>query len=390
MSATDGLFYLVIGTALAFDFTNGFHDTANAMATTIATRALPPRVAVTVAALLNFAGAFLSLKVATTIAKGIVSSSDTTLNIVFAALIGAIAWNLITWYFGIPSSSSHALIGGLVGATWAAGGSSAVHWHGLVAKVIIPAFIAPFLAAAVAIVGTFLAYRLVARVRDRTSTRGYRLGQIGSSSLVSLAHGTNDAQKTMGIITLALVAHGNLSSNASTPDWVIISAATSIAIGTWVGGWRVIRTMGRRITDIEPPQGFSAGSSAATVILASSYFGYPLSTTQVVGGSVVGSGIGKRLAAVRWGVARRIVLAWLITLPAAALGGAAVQRINDAFGNSTAIAVAVAVAALAGGLGLWRLSRRTRVDWNNVNDPVTDEELDLVPHPTEKAEPQPA
>ncbi len=290
------LLFVVVGTALAFDFTNGFHDTANAMAASIATRALPPRAAVALSAVLNVVGAFLSLAVATTIAKGVVDPSVITLNIVFAGLIGAITWNLVTWYFGLPSSSSHALIGGVVGAALVAKGTAAIKGAGIVEKVLIPAVLAPFLAGGIAIAGTYLAYRLTRRERPEHVTRGFRYGQIASASLVSLAHGTNDAQKTMGIITLALIAHGSLDGGAGVPTWVIISAALAIGGGTYIGGWRVIRTMGTRITAIEPPQGFAADASSAAVILASSHYGFPLSTTHVTAGSIIGSGVGRNIA----------------------------------------------------------------------------------------------
>jgi PiT family inorganic phosphate transporter len=347
---TDLLLVVVIVVALGFDFTNGFHDTANAMATSIATRALKPKAAVALSAILNLAGAFISLKVATTISKGIVDSSHITLQVLLAALIGAIAWNLITWYFGLPSSSTHALIGGLVGAALVAGGSSAVKISGLVGKVIVPAVVSPILAGVVAIGGTFLAYKIVQRLRGGVGERGYRYGQIGSASLVSLAHGTNDAQKTMGVITLALVVHHSISASAGVPLWVIITAALSIGLGTYFGGWRIIRTMGHRLTDVTPPQGFAAETSAATVLLSSSYFGYPLSTTHIVSGSVVGSGIGKRLAAVRWGLAGRIALAWLVTLPAAGLIAAIVSHVIGALGTGSAgpLVMGIGAAVVAG------------------------------------------
>jgi PiT family inorganic phosphate transporter len=293
------------------------------MATSIATRALPPKVALALAAVLNFAGAFISVAVATTIAEGIVANGQITLEVILAGLLGAIAWNLLTWLVGIPSSSSHALIGGLVGAALAAGGSGAVHFDGVLSDVIIPALIAPVLCGALATAATFFTYRLKARTRDEHADRGFRLGQIGSASMVSLAHGTNDAQKTMGVITLALIVHGSLPAHDFTiPVWVKLAAATAIAAGSYVGGWRLIRTLGSRITEIEPPQGFAAEASTTSVLLTASYYGFPLSTTQVVSGGVLGAGLGKRLAAVRWGLAGQMVLAWLLTIPAAAfLGG---------------------------------------------------------------------
>jgi inorganic phosphate transporter, PiT family len=266
--AEDLVLWIVVATALAFDFTNGFHDTANAVATSISTRALPPRVAVTIAAALNFVGAFLSLAVAATIATGIVQADLITPPIVFAGLIGAIAWNLATWYFGLPSSSSHALIGGVVGSALVAEGPDAINGSGLVEKVIVPALMAPILAFVVAGVAITIAYRIVGRQHPGPVSRGFRLGQIVSGSLFSLSHGTNDAQKTMGIIFLALVANGNLSTNDDVPTWVVISSASAIALGTYVGGWRIIRTMGSRIIKMDPAQGFATQGAGAAVILS--------------------------------------------------------------------------------------------------------------------------
>jgi PiT family inorganic phosphate transporter len=366
---SDLLLYIVVATALAFDFTNGFHDTANAMAASIATRALPPRIAVALSAVLNVAGAFLSLAVATTIAKGVVDPSVITLNIVFAGLIGAITWNLITWYFGLPSSSSHALIGGVVGAALVAKGQDAIKGAGIVEKVLIPAVLAPFLAGTVAIVGTYLAYRLTRREKGEHVRRGFRYGQVASASLLSLAHGTNDAQKTMGVITLALIAHGSLNGNAGVPTWVIVSAALAIGAGTYIGGWRVIRTMGTRITEIEPPQGFAADASSAAVILASSHYGFPLSTTHVCAGSIIGSGVGRKLADVRWGVAGRLAIAWVITLPAAALVGGGTSWASDLIGGTAGVLVMAAVGAILA-TGLYIVTRRDRVTADNLFDPA--------------------
>jgi inorganic phosphate transporter, PiT family len=364
---SDLLLYVVVATALAFDFTNGFHDTANAMATSIATRALKPRVAVALSAVLNFAGAFISIEVAATIAEGIVDPSLVTLPIIFAALLGAIAWNLATWYLSLPSSSSHALIGGVVGATLVAAGSDAVNGRGILSDVLIPAFIAPLLAGAVAVLGTLAAIKLTRRMRQETGQRGYRYGQIGSASLVSLAHGTNDAQKTMGVIVLALVAHGTLSGEEfSVPLWVKLAAASAIALGTYAGGWRIIHTLGNRVTQIEPPQGFAAEAAGATVILASSHYGFPLSTTHVVSGGVLGSGVGRRLADVEWGLAGRIGLAWLLTLPAAGLVGAAAYELTDLLGAEGAGPVLVALVALASAGALWSASRRDRIGPDTV------------------------
>ncbi|SEG17684.1 inorganic phosphate transporter, PiT family [Nonomuraea solani] len=370
MDANTLLLAIVVATALVFDFTNGFHDTANAMATSIATGALRPKVAVALSALLNFAGAFLSLEVAATIATGIVETGAITLTVVFAGLVGGLAWNLLTWYFGIPSSSSHALIGGVVGASLIAAGTSAVKGGAIVGKVLIPAVLAPLAAIGVATLGTYLVYRLTRSVPERLKERGFRYGQIGSASLVSLAHGTNDAQKTMGIITLAMITSGAIGSDAGTPTWVIVASATAIALGTYLGGWRVIRTLGKGLTEIETPQGFAAESSSAAVIFASSHFGFPLSTTHVCTGSVVGSGLGKRLAEVRWGVAGRMLAAWLITLPAAAAVGALAWAGASGIGGALGVSVVFAVALLLSG-GLYLASRRQPVHAGNVNDEWT-------------------
>ena len=359
---SDGLLILVVATALAFDFTNGFHDTANAMATSIATRALPPRTAVTLAAVLNFAGAFISVAVATTIAEGIVNNADIGLGVIFAALLGAIAWNLVTWLASIPSSSSHALIGGIVGATIASAGSGAVNVDGVLSDVVIPAVLAPVIAGAVAVVATVIAYRMKARMGEGVADRGFRLGQIMTASLVSLAHGTNDAQKTMGVIALALVVHGSLDGqNLEIPIWVKLSAATAIGLGSYVGGWRIIKTLGTRVTDIEPEQGFAAEGSGASVLLAASYYGFPLSTTQIVSGSVFGAGIGKRLASVEWSVVGKMVVAWLLTLPAAALVAGLAFELSDFLGADAAGPIALAVLAVAGSVTMFLLAQRNPV-----------------------------
>ncbi|MER7206794.1 inorganic phosphate transporter [Streptosporangium sp. NPDC000239] len=370
MDSNTVLLGVVVATALAFDFTNGFHDTANAMATSIATGALRPKIAVALSAILNFLGAFLSLAVAATIATGIVEAGAITLTVVFAGLVGGLAWNLLTWYFGIPSSSSHALIGGVVGATLIAAGPSAVKAVGIVSKVLIPAVLAPLAAILVATIGTFLVYVITRNVPDDIRGRGFRIGQIGSASLVSLAHGTNDAQKTMGIITLALIANGTLGKDAGPPLWVIVCSASAIALGTYLGGWRIIRTLGKGLTEIETPQGFAAEGSSAAVIFASSHFGFPLSTTHVCAGSVIGSGLGKRLAEVRWNVAGQMATAWLLTLPAAALVGAVAWKGADLIGGAGGVTV-VFLLALLGGLGLYLASRRSTVNAANVNDEWT-------------------
>jgi len=349
---SDLLLVLVVGTALAFDFTNGFHDTANVVATSISTRALPPRIAIGMASLLNFAGAFISLAVAATIAKGIVDPAVVTLEpgIVFSGLIGAITWNVITWYFGLPSSSSHALIGGVVGAAFAAQGSQAVNGDGLVGKVIVPAIVAPILAFVVAGLAILICYRIVGRLRPGPVGAGFRFGQVISGGMLALAHGTNDAQKTMGVIVLALVSHGDISANhIHVPSWVVISAASAIAVGTYAGGWRIIRTLGSRIIKMDPAQGFAAQGSGAAVILAASHVGYPLSTTHTISGGVMGAGAAKRLSAVRWGVAGNIVVAWIVTLPASAGIGAVIYGVTRVFGvNSEAGPLVVAVLILLG------------------------------------------
>ena len=364
--ANDALLALVVVTALGFDFTNGFHDTGNAMATSIATGALPPRIAVALSGVLNLVGAFLSLSVAATIASGLVNTAHVTVTVVFAGLVGGILWNLLTWFFGIPSSSSHALIGGVIGSTLAAAGGSAVKWHGLVSKVIIPAALSPLVAGLVATAGTWLVFRISRRIGGAERDRGFRIGQIGSASLVSLAHGTNDAQKTMGVITLALIANGTLGAGAKAPFWVILCCALAISLGTYTGGWRVIRTLGKGLVELEAPQGMAAESSSAAVILLSSHFGYSLSTTHVASGSILGTGLGRAGAEVRWGVAGRMATAWLFTLPAAGLVGAGAFALADAIGGLPGVLVDLAL-LLAAVAAIYLRSRRTAVRHDNVN-----------------------
>jgi PiT family inorganic phosphate transporter len=345
----EALLVVVIVTALAFDFTNGFHDTANAVAASISTRAMPPRVAVTYSAVLNFVGAFISLKVATTIASGIVATSATTTTVVFAALLGAIAWNLVTWWLGLPSSSSHALIGGLIGAAWAAEGAGAIQATGILDKVIVPAILSPILAFAVAWASIILVYRVVGRRRPGVVNRGFKLGQVLSSGMLSLSHGTNDGQKTMGVITLALVAEGAISpAHVYVPTWVIVASATSIAFGTYAGGWRIIKTTGMRIIKMDPSQGFAAQSAGAAAILAASHYGFPISTTHVINGGVMGAGAAKRLSAVRWGVAGNIVVAWMLTLPAAAAASAGAYGLTRVLGGGMAGSLVLFVVGLLG------------------------------------------
>jgi inorganic phosphate transporter, PiT family len=280
---------VVVITALIFDFTNGFHDTANAMATSIATGALRPRVAVAVAGVLNLAGAFLSVQVAKTISGGLVDEVRITPAVIFAGLVGAILWNLLTWLLGLPSSSSHALFGGLIGATLAAAGPGAVHFTAVLGKVVLPALVSPLLAGVVAFAATRAAYRLTARARGAKVNRAFKFGQVVSASTVALAHGTNDAQKTMGVITLTLITAGLLVPGSAPPFWVVLAAGLAIALGTYLGGWRIIRTLGKRVSDIETTQGFTAESTSGAIILASTHLGLPLSTTQVCTGAIFGA-----------------------------------------------------------------------------------------------------
>jgi PiT family inorganic phosphate transporter len=348
LDSSEIILVIVVGTALAFDFTNGFHDTANVVATSISTRAMAPRIAVGFASVLNFVGAFISLQVAATVASDVVDPEAITTTVIFAGLVGAICWNLITWYFGLPSSSSHALIGGVVGATLVAAGADAVLGEGIVGKVLVPALVAPTVAFLVGAVAIVLCYRIVGRQRPGPVTNGFRHGQVVSGGLLALAHGTNDAQKTMGVIVLALIATDHLpAENFDVPFWVIASAATAIALGTYIGGWRIIRTMGTRIHKMDAAQGFSAQGAGAAVILASSHYGFPLSTTQVISGGIMGSGAGKRLSAVRWGVAGNIVVAWILTLPAAAAIGAAVYGVTRIFGTGAAGPLVVSIIGVA-------------------------------------------
>jgi PiT family inorganic phosphate transporter len=353
---------IVVATALIFDFTNGFHDTANVVATSISTRAMPPRIAVGYASVLNFVGAFISLEVAATVAKDVVSVNANSIGLlaVFGGLVGAIAWNLITWYFGLPSSSSHALIGGMVGAVFVAEGSENVFFkEGIIGKVMVPAIVAPILAFLVGGLAIVFLYRITGRLRPGPVTGGFRFGQVLSGGLLALAHGTNDAQKTMGVITLALVANGTIAAdNFHVPDWVVVSSATAIALGTYVGGWRIIKTMGSRIHKMDSAQGFAAQGAGSTVILAASHVGFPLSTTHTISGAVIGSGAAKRLSAVRWGVAGNIVAAWIVTLPAAAAIGALAYAVTRLFGTGAAGPLVVSVLMVLGSVLLF--SKRAR------------------------------
>jgi len=365
-----GLVILTVATALVFNFTNGFHDTANAMATTIATEALPPRRAVGLAAVLNLIGAFLSVAVAATIASGIVDQGMITVPVIFAGLIGAIVWNVLTWYAGIPSSSSHALVGGVIGSVLVAEGTAGVLWSGLASKVIVPALVAPFVCGLAALVATRVAYRSTRRRSEAGVARGFRRSQILSSSLVALAHGTNDAQKTMGVIVLTLVAGGRLAPGSGVPTWVIVTCAVAVALGTFSGGWRVIRTLGTKVTPVAPPQGFSAETASATTILASSFFGFSLSTTQVVSGGVIGTGLARRDGIVHWLVVRRMVVAWALTVPAAGLIGASAEEMVAAFSSATTGVIAVSIVTAAVLAVIFRIAHRTNVTAENVLDEV--------------------
>ncbi|MFI6658457.1 anion permease [Streptomyces sp. NPDC050523] len=376
---------IVVVTALAFDFTNGFHDTANAMATTISTGALKPKVAVAMSAALNLVGAFLSVEVANTISKGLVDEAGIRPEVIFAALVGAILWNLVTWLVGLPSSSSHALMGGLIGATVASAGFGAVHGDVLVTKVLLPAVAAPIVAGVAAMIGTRLSYTMSRKADGKAAEKGFRTGQIASAGLVSLAHGTNDAQKTMGVITLALVAGGVVAPDSDPPTWVILSAGLAIALGTYIGGWRIIRTMGKGLTELRPQQGFAAQTSAATAILASSHLGFSLSTTHVVSGSVMGAGLGRKGGVVRWSTATRMLVAWVLTLPAAALVAAGAESVTDLGDWGTAV---VAVFLVAASATIWKLSRRQVVDATNVND--TEEPAGVVTTAIAAVTPPPA
>jgi len=389
VTQTSAILALVIVTALAFDFTNGFHDTANAMATTIATNALRPKTAVALSGLLNLVGAFLSVQVALTVTNAVVKiqnkdgspkaglTSDggkALLLIVLAGLVGGIVWNLLTWLLGLPSSSSHALFGGLIGASIAGLGWAGVNWNGdgskldgVVGKVLLPAVLSPMIAGVVAAGGTWMVFKVTAGLAARYTERGFKWGQIGSASLVSLAHGTNDAQKTMGVITLALIASGDWSDTKNIPLWVKVACALAIALGTYLGGWRIIRTLGKGLVDIKPAQGMAAQMASAAVILSSSHLGFALSTTHVATGSVIGSGIGRPGALVRWRVAGRMVAAWLITLPAAAVVGAVMWWLADLLGG-LAGAVLVFVLLIGTAAGVWLRARKAPVGQHNVND----------------------
>jgi PiT family inorganic phosphate transporter len=319
----------VVAVALFFDFTNGFHDTANAVATSVSTRAMSPRTAVLMASVLNFVGAFVSLKVAATVAKGIVNPDAVTLNVILAGLVGAITWNLFTWLLGLPSSSSHALIGGVMGSAIAASGWNAVEWNGVWDKVVKPGIMSPILGFAIALALMIAIVWIIRRRAPSKVNRVFRRAQIVSGGFVAFTHGTNDAQKTMGIIALALITTGHLNAEEfDVPTWVIASSATAMALGTYVGGWKIIKTMGTRIAKIDPPQGFAAQTACAGILWTTAHLGFPVSTTQTISGCVVGAGASRRFSAVRWGIAGNIVVAWILTLPAAGLVGAMMEAVT--------------------------------------------------------------
>src|SRR5688572_12950314 len=350
----------VVVVALFFDFTNGFHDTANSIATSVSTRALAPRAAVISAAILNVLGAFVSLEMAATIAKGIVDANAITLDVVLAGLVGAITWNLVTWYMGLPSSSSHALIGGVLGSAISASGFDAVKWGGIKEKVLIPSLIAPFaglvLAAALMVSITWV----IRRRSPGTINRVFRRLQLVSGGFVAFTHGTNDAQKTMGIIALALVAGGHLAPDADPPFWVIVSAAIAMGAGTYAGGWRIIKTLGTRIAKLDPPQGFAAQTACASILWTTAHYGFPVSTTHTISGSVLGAGASRRLSAVRWGVAGNILVAWVMTVPCAAAVGALMEALTRLpAGDAFVFVILVGIAAGAFLARRWQTRRLT-------------------------------
>jgi inorganic phosphate transporter, PiT family len=336
----------VIAVALFFDFTNGFHDAANAIATSVSTRALSPRIAVVFAAVLNFAGAFVFLEVAATVATGIVDAEVITLDVVLGGVVGAIVWNLTTWYLGLPTSSSHALIGGVAGSAIAANGLDVVKWSGLLEKVLIPSLAAPILGV---VGGATIALGVLWIVRRRSPglvNRVFRRLQVVSAGFVAFTHGTNDAQKTMGIMTLALVAAGRIEvADFHVPLWVIVTAALAMAAGTYAGGWRIIRTLGQRIAKLEPPQGFAAETATSAILYTTGNLGFPVSTTHTISGSVLGAGATRRLSAVRWGIAGNIFVAWLLTVPAAGLAGAGMELLTRLPAGDALVFVLAALAA---------------------------------------------
>ena len=364
MSTILFLVIVVVVTALVFDFTNGFHDSSNAMATSVATGAFTPRRAVLVAAVLNVIGACLSTEVSKTISHGMFDDTVIEAAMIFAGLAGAILWNLATWLFGLPSSSSHALFGGLIGAVVVAAGVQGVHWGTVISKIILPAIIAPVVAGLAAALATALAYR-IAHPTNPYSERLFRNSQRVTASLVALSHGTSDGQKTMGVITLVLVAGGYQEAGTGPHWWVIAAAGLAIGLGTYSGGWRIMRTMGRGLVHVEAPQGFASETASTVAILASSHLGFALSTTHICTGSILGSGIG-RGTKVSWRTAGKMGIAWLVTLPCSGLVGAATSYVAVKGGVPGTIAVICLL--ILGALAIIRQASHNRVDFSNVND----------------------
>lgn len=362
----DIMLITVVVFALVFDFTNGFHDTANAIATSVSTGAVSPKVAVIAAALLNFAGAFVSLSVAATVAKGIVFADAITLHVVLAGVIGAIIWNLITWRFALPTSSSHALIGGVGGAAVAVAGWNVIKWEGLQNKVLIPSLVAPILG----LVGAGLIMLLILWLTRNKLSAGinhiFRRLQLVSGGFVAFTHGTNDAQKTMGIIALALLV-GHADKQFGVPLWVIISSATAMALGTYLGGWRIINTLGNKIVRLEPPQGFAAETTTAAILATTAHYGFPVSTTHTISGSIMGAGAAGGLSRIRWKIVRHILTAWVITIPCAAGIGAIMTALILLPGGTfmvCTLAILLAVAILVTRHWTWESTAQLRAHLN--------------------------
>jgi PiT family inorganic phosphate transporter len=348
--SVDATLVAVVAIALFFDFTNGFHDAANAIATSVSTRALTPRLAVAFAGLLNFVGALISIKVATTVGSGIVHPEAVTLKVVLAGISGAVTWNLLTWYAALPTSSSHALIGGVLGAAIAASGFNVVQWRGLSEKVLIPSILSPVFGVVLAAAAVIAIVWLVYRQRPGVVTSNFRRMQVLSAGFVALAHGTNDAQKTMGVIALALVA-GHPREQFHVPAWVILSAAAAMAAGTYSGGWRIIRTVGQRIVKLEPYQGFAAETATAAILYTTAQLGFPVSTTHTITGSVMGAGGIRRASAVRWGIAQSIIAAWLMTIPCAGIVAGLMERVTRLpEGSAILFSLTVVIIAVITGL----------------------------------------
>jgi PiT family inorganic phosphate transporter len=362
----DILLIAVVLLAIFFDFTNGFHDTANAIATSVATRAVSPKVAVIGAALLNFLGAFVSLEVAATVAKGIVLPGAITLEVVLAGVVAATIWNLITWRFGLPTSSSHALIGGVAGSAAVAAGLGVIQWHGLRDKVLIPSLIAPILGFVIATVLMLGIFWLIRKKAWTRTDKIFKRLQLVSGSFVAFTHGTNDAQKTMGIIALALMA-GHADKAFHVPLWVVISAAAAMAAGTYLGGWRIIHTLGHKLVKLEPAQGFAAEVTTAGILGTAALFGFPVSTTHTVSGSIMGAGVAGSRSTIRWKVTRDIFVAWLITIPCAATLGAGMQvvaRLPEGSILVTVLAILIALTVWVTRQWTWESTAQLRARLN--------------------------